>query len=314
MSDLVTVIIPNYNHEKYLKKRIHSVLNQTHTAIEVIILDDCSTDNSREIMERFRDHPKVMAILYNESNSGSTFKQWIKGLQKAKGNWIWIAESDDYCDEFFLEDLLKAEVPMVCGIRFCASWSVDESDAVVGGKQPTINGGVYTGVEFLQKFQIASNHITNASAVIFRKELLLAALDEKSIGRYKILGDYLTYVRILLNTHIYFSTLAQNYHRKHLKSVRSVTEKDGTHYREAKFFRDDMKKMFSTLKDVKQRKQLTKANNDAVWADEGFRAMHFVQTQQYWKSITPLLRATFRPRFTFYYLKGYLYWLINRRN
>ena len=47
---LVTVIIPNYNHAKYLRQRIDTVLNQTYTSFEVIILDDCSTDNSKDII------------------------------------------------------------------------------------------------------------------------------------------------------------------------------------------------------------------------------------------------------------------------
>src|SRR5688572_1870647 len=103
---LVTVIIPNYNHASYLRQRIESVLNQTYKNIELIILDDCSTDNSREIIEKYRGHPKVSHIVYNEKNSGSTFKQWKKGIELAKGEWIWIAESDDWCEHTLLENLV----------------------------------------------------------------------------------------------------------------------------------------------------------------------------------------------------------------
>ena len=55
----VSVIIPNYNHAKYLKQRIDSVLNQTYQDFDVIILDDSSTDESKTIIEQYRDHPKV---------------------------------------------------------------------------------------------------------------------------------------------------------------------------------------------------------------------------------------------------------------
>ena len=103
MSPLVSVIIPSYNHEKFLKERIDSVLNQTFQDFELIILDDLSPDNSREIIESYRAHPKVSQIIYNEKNSGSTFFQWNKAvLSLAKGEFIWIAESDDVADPKFL--------------------------------------------------------------------------------------------------------------------------------------------------------------------------------------------------------------------
>ena len=54
------VIIPNYNHALYLQERLDSVFNQTYQDFEVIILDDCSTDNSREIIEKYANNPKVV--------------------------------------------------------------------------------------------------------------------------------------------------------------------------------------------------------------------------------------------------------------
>ena len=92
---MVSVIIPNYNHAPFLKERIDSVLNQTYDNFEVIILDDKSTDNSKEVIANYRGHSKISHIVYNEENSGSTFKQWQKGFSLAKGDYIWIAESDD---------------------------------------------------------------------------------------------------------------------------------------------------------------------------------------------------------------------------
>ena len=59
MSPTVSVIIPNYNHAPYLKERIDSVLNQTYQDFEVIILDDCSPDNSVEVIEQYRSNPHV---------------------------------------------------------------------------------------------------------------------------------------------------------------------------------------------------------------------------------------------------------------
>jgi glycosyltransferase involved in cell wall biosynthesis len=78
---LVSIIIPNYNHARFLDERMTSVLEQTYQHIEVIILDDCSTDNSREVIEKYRSNPKVSKIVFNDTNSRSPFKQWYKGFQ-----------------------------------------------------------------------------------------------------------------------------------------------------------------------------------------------------------------------------------------
>ena len=77
---LVSVIVPNYNHEKYLPERLNSILNQTFQDFELILLDDCSTDGSREILKSFKKNSKVTHLEFSVSNSGSPFKQWAKGV------------------------------------------------------------------------------------------------------------------------------------------------------------------------------------------------------------------------------------------
>jgi glycosyltransferase involved in cell wall biosynthesis len=79
-SPLVSIIVPNYNHEKFLKKRLDSIFNQTFQDFEVILMDDCSTDDSRIILSDYAKNSKVSHCIFNESNSGNTFKQWVKGL------------------------------------------------------------------------------------------------------------------------------------------------------------------------------------------------------------------------------------------
>lgn len=93
-----SVIMPNYNHALFIKQRIESVPNQSYQDFELIILDDCSSDNSREIIAQYRQNPKVIRIIYNQHKSGCVFKQWINGVVKAKGEFIWIVESDDLLD------------------------------------------------------------------------------------------------------------------------------------------------------------------------------------------------------------------------
>ena len=103
---MISVIIPNYNHNNYLKQRIDTVLNQTYQDFEIILLDDESKDDSKYVLELYKDHPKVSHYIINETNSGSPFGMWQKGFDLAKGDIIWIAESDDWAESNFLETLV----------------------------------------------------------------------------------------------------------------------------------------------------------------------------------------------------------------
>jgi glycosyltransferase involved in cell wall biosynthesis len=76
-------------------------------------LDDCSTDKSQEILLEYADNPKVSHCVFNKINSGNTFIQWNKGTALAKGDYIWIAESDDFCELNFLEELIQPLIKMI---------------------------------------------------------------------------------------------------------------------------------------------------------------------------------------------------------
>ena len=128
VNPLVSVIVPNYNHARFLDERMESILGQTYQNFEVIILDDVSTDNSREVIEKYRNDPRVSQIVYNDENSGSPFKQWNKGFRLAEGELVWIAESDDSCERMMLERLVHCfeEYPDL-SYAFAHSVSVDEN-------------------------------------------------------------------------------------------------------------------------------------------------------------------------------------------
>src|SRR5690606_11887901 len=122
MRPKVSVIVPNYNHAPFLKDRLDSIFRQEFEDYEVILLDDCSTDGSREIIESYRDHEKVSHVVLKERNSGSTFQQWKKGIELAKGEYIWIAESDDVADSKLLRSLVeRLDEDATVGIAYCQS-------------------------------------------------------------------------------------------------------------------------------------------------------------------------------------------------
>ncbi len=101
---VVSTIVPNYNHARFLPQRLDSILAQTFKDYELIVLDDASTDNSREVLERYARQAPIQ-LVFNGTNSGSPFIQWRKGAELARGEYLWIAESDDYADPRLLETL-----------------------------------------------------------------------------------------------------------------------------------------------------------------------------------------------------------------
>lgn len=105
----VTAIVPNYNHAKYLPQRIESILNQTYPLIDIIILDDCSSDNSREVIEAYvHKFPGRVKSIFATKNSGNVFRQWQNGHSHATGHIVWICESDDFCEPTFVERAIRA--------------------------------------------------------------------------------------------------------------------------------------------------------------------------------------------------------------
>ncbi len=218
----VSVIIPNYNHASFLQKRIESVLQQTYQDFEVIYLDDASTDHSNQVFARFADDPRIRAY-FNETNTGIPGKQWNKGVREARGDYVWIAESDDYADEHFLERLVtQLEAHPSAGLVYCQSLVVDEHDQIVGSydhhaedldasrwKQNFFN----VGKDECNNFLLYKNTIPNASAVLFRKRIYENAGYADEWVRY--CGDWLLWVKMLMLSDLVFVAQPLNYHRRH---------------------------------------------------------------------------------------------------
>jgi len=224
----VSVIIPNYNHAPYLTWRIDTVLNQTMRDIEVIILDDFSTDNSREVIERYRDRPPVR-IHYNETNSGSVFHQWEKGMGMACGEYIWVAESDDWADPKFLERMVPVlEANPKIGVAYCQSWIVDKAFQVTGNGicwtedlDPELwkRDFVVDGRDALRRFLTVKNFIPNSSAVLQRRSVVEQVRPIEA--GFRLCGDWMHWIRMLSVSDLAFVAENLNFWRFHSSNART---------------------------------------------------------------------------------------------
>jgi glycosyltransferase involved in cell wall biosynthesis len=227
----ISVIVPNYNHARYLRRRIDSILTQTYQDFELVLLDDCSTDSSREILATYADNTKVR-LVYNTENSGSVFRQWNKGVRMALGRYVWIAESDDYADPRFLARLVQilkeqAEV----AFAFCRSWSIGEHDEVFGYADSYLDrldarhwtsDFIVDGREECRRFFALCDPIPNTSAVVFRRDVYekIGLADE----RFQMCGDYKAWAMMALEGKIAYVADPLNYYRSHRENVRTRTE------------------------------------------------------------------------------------------
>ena len=210
---LVTVIIPNYNHAQYLDDRINSILNQSYKHVEVIILDDNSTDDSLDVINKYHSIEQVSHIIINENNSGSPFHQWKKGFSLSKGELIWIAESDDSCKSHMLSSLVSEfENDSKCVLAFCKSDKIDSEGNIIGETRLP-NKMSMNGASFIQKYLCRYNYIENASSAIFRKDVLRNV--DKSYTQYRGCGDWIFWIEIAKSGTVSYIDVPLNYYRVH---------------------------------------------------------------------------------------------------
>ena len=223
----VSVVIPNYNHARYLRRRIDSVLQQTYQDFEIILLDDNSTDDSRQILSSYAGDPRVR-LEFNSANSGSPFKQWNKGVRMARSEYVWIAESDDYADERFLERLVAVlDSESEVAFAYCQSWRVSADDQIEGFADlyfayldPLAWTANYCvdGLEECRRHLVLECTVPNASAALFRKAVFEAVggADES----FRMCADWKLWISMALKGKVAFLSEPLNYYRCHNECVR----------------------------------------------------------------------------------------------
>lgn len=230
-SPVVSVVLPNYNHALYLKERIESILNQTYQNFELLLLDDCSTDHSRDVLLSYQNHPKVSNLVFNEKNTGNTFLQWDRGICLAKGKYIWMAESDDSADPRFLE-LAVAALEKYPDAVMCLTGSVLIDENSRPKKQQSRDrwketGEVkaFDGHEYVKHNLMYRNYVYNASMVLFKKEVY-ECLD-KSFRKYRCAGDWQFWAEVAWQGSVIEIREKLNRFRQHTNKVSSRAKQSG---------------------------------------------------------------------------------------
>lgn len=149
-SSRITIVIACYNVEKYIARCFDSILEQTHQGIEIIAIDDCSTDATKKVIQRYAKKHKNFTAIYNKQNRGQGYCRNI-GIEKTKTKYIAFVDSDDWIEKNFLEALLSAMITGKADIAVCDIFVKHDNPApdhrvVMYDKKPNKLGLINTGL------------------------------------------------------------------------------------------------------------------------------------------------------------------------
>lgn len=187
-NDLISVIVPVYNVEEYLKKCIDSIINQTYLKLEIILVDDGSTDNSGIICDSYEEKDKRIIVIHKENGGLSDARN--KGLDVARGKYITFVDSDDYIEKNYVEFLynliIEKDVSIVAGSN-CREYP-----------EKTINAGTgvnifLTAKEALEKMLYEDDFDTSAWGKLYKKDLF----DDVRFPKGRIYEDMATTYKVI---------------------------------------------------------------------------------------------------------------------
>ena len=248
---MVSAIIPNFNHARYLPQRIESILDQTYPHISITILDDCSTDDSRKVIDSYVEkYPGLIRAIFNDENSGGVFRQWRKGVEETDGDLIWICESDDFCEPDFVEKLVPYfrddSVQIAFGRITETDAAGEPNSAALDDFRERAEPGIWSkplvrpaAAWFAGAFGVR-NVIANVGGCIWRRAPISDAVWNEA-GSYKVVGDWYLYIQIASGGQIAWDPDAVAYFRRHEAST------SGNSWTTPKFY-NELERLMLTLR------------------------------------------------------------------
>lgn len=165
---LVSIIVPVYNVENYLEKSLDSILRQTHKNIEIIVVNDGSTDKSREILTKYEKKYYYKLIVYDKDNGGlSSARNY--GIERAKGDYIAFVDSDDTIDENMISEMVEKICEYDCDIAMCGRYDIYNKKQIE--KYSLNNPWILNSEEVLKNMLIRNKMDFAACDKLYRKEL-----------------------------------------------------------------------------------------------------------------------------------------------
>lgn len=226
---LVSVVVASYNHATYLPRRMQSLVEQTYANIEILVIDDCSPDNSVEILQSYAENPQVKLILREENGGWITVSN--QGVELSRGEYILFANCDDECAPQLVEQLVaNLEANPSAGLAFCRSILIDEHSQPLGDdytiretafQKRCATDTLISGNE-MRRFLMHSCVIPNLSQALFRR----SCFDQVGlfIHGYKACSDWDFFFRVSDQFDFAYVSNPLNHFRQHGRTIRTATK------------------------------------------------------------------------------------------
>ena len=230
MHDLISVIIPVYKVEKYLCRCVDSVLEQTYTNMEIILVDDGSPDNCPVMCDEYARQDSRVKVIHQENSGLSGARN--AGIDMAQGQWLAFVDSDDYLAEDFLSRLYEACVSTGSDMSVCR-WEYVRGETIP--EHGTGETRVYTGREMLANLYVPDGaYFVVAWNKLYRKELFedirypLGRIHEDEATTYRIYDKVKKAAYVDRSLYGYFVTpvsITRGFNPKRMDWVTAVAER-----------------------------------------------------------------------------------------
>lgn len=207
---LVSVIMPCYNDEKFIRESISSVLSQTHSNLELLIVDDCSIDQSLKIINEYRKRDKRIRVFCNDLNRGAAFSRNL-ALRESKGEYIAFLDADDLWEKNKIELQLKFMTDNNYSFSYTNYSVIDEN-----GNRTSI---YFTGPKIITHSKFMKMSYVGCLTVMYKKDIYPDLQIPNDI--YKR-NDYALWLKLSEKTHCYlFNKITALYRKRSANSISS---------------------------------------------------------------------------------------------
>lgn len=216
MEDLISVIINVYNGEKYIKKCLESIINQTYKNLEILIINDGSTDNTISICESYDDE-RIRII--NQKNMGLSLARNV-GIENARGEYLYFIDCDDFVENDVVEYLYNLCKKYGALMATCNPYDIYSYNFVVKNKKEEIQ--ILSNKEMLKKVLLSLDRAVTIWNKLIKKELF----DNIKFEDRPINDVAVTYKLVLAADKIVYSNQAKYYYLRHSKSITATKKTD----------------------------------------------------------------------------------------
>lgn len=185
---MISFVVTSYNYEKYIIQTLESIKSQTYKNIEIIVVDDCSTDNSREILEQVSD----IKLIKNEKNLGQ-LASMVKGLELAQGQFVSFIDSDDILLPDYAQNHIRVHLETSVAFTSCQIAEIGEDNEIhtlnsISSPQELLDSE-NPDFKILKKKRFGGWYWSPNSSAMFRKASIELISNYKNTDAWRICPD-----------------------------------------------------------------------------------------------------------------------------